>query len=119
MQYAPHVMTAQTDQTICEKRFLSPLTGETQRTLANMMSHQAVKLGYANPAELDVDSTIQSANIAYPAIANWLVKVAILATTVGRGLNQPWHGGAKVEGRPGFQQKGPFPDLAKSSRIKT
>jgi hypothetical protein len=29
-----------------------------------MMSQQAVKLGYANPAELDVDSTVQEANIA-------------------------------------------------------
>ena len=60
------------------------------------MSQQAVKLGYANPAELDVDSTVQSANIAYPAMANLLIKVAILAATVGKGLNQLCHRGAKV-----------------------
>lgn len=76
--------------------FRSRLTAETQRTLANMMSRQAVQLGYANPAELDVDSTVQSANIAYPAIANLLIKVAILAATVGKGLNQFCHEGAKV-----------------------
>lgn len=76
--------------------FRSRLTAETQRTLANMMSQQAVQLGYANPAELDVDSTVQSANIAYPAIANLLIKVAILAATVGKGLNQFCHKGVKV-----------------------
>jgi IS5 family transposase len=32
-----------------------------------MMSQQAVKLGFANPSGLDVDSTVQNANIAYPA----------------------------------------------------
>lgn len=76
--------------------FRSRLTAETQRKLANMMSQQAVNLGYANPAELDVDATIQSANIAYPAMANLLIKVAILAATVGKGLNQLCYGGAKV-----------------------
>ena len=76
--------------------FRSRLTAETQRILANMMSQQAVKLGYANPAELDVDSTVQSANIAYPALVNLLIKVAILAATVGKGLNQLCHRGAKV-----------------------
>ena len=76
--------------------FRSRLTAETQRTLANMMSQPAVKLGYANPAELDVDSTVQSANIAYPAIANLLIKVAILAAKVGKWLNQLCHDGAKI-----------------------
>lgn len=68
--------------------FRSRLSAETQRQLANLMSQQAVRLGYANPAELDVDSTIQEANIAYPAIANLLVKVAVLAATVGKALNK-------------------------------
>lgn len=49
---------------------------------------------------LDVDGftndAVQSANIAYPAMANLLIKVAILAATVGKGLNQLCHGGAKV-----------------------
>lgn len=75
--------------------FRSRLTAETQRKLANMMSQQAVNLGYANPAELDIDSTIQEANIAFPAIANLLIKVAILASRVGKGLNQLCHAGEK------------------------
>lgn len=76
--------------------FRSRLSSETQRNLANMLSQQAVKLGYANPAALDVDSTVQSANIAYPTIANLLVKTAILAATVGKALNQFCHGGASI-----------------------
>jgi len=43
--------------------FRSRLTAETQRALANLISQHAVKLNYANPQELDIDSTIQEANI--------------------------------------------------------
>ncbi len=68
--------------------FRSRLSAETQRKLANLMSQQAVKLGYANPTELDIDSTVQEANIAYPATANLLIKVALLAATVGKALNK-------------------------------
>ena len=75
--------------------FRSRLTAETQRRLANLMSQQAANLGYANPEELDVDSTVQEANIAFPAIANLLIKVAVLASRVGKGLNQLWHAGEK------------------------
>ena len=45
--------------------------------------------------DLDVDSTIQEANIAFPAIANLLVKVAILASRIGKGLNQLCYAGEK------------------------
>lgn len=69
------------DHTIIET-FRSRLTAETQRKLANLMSQQAVRLGYANPAKLDIDSTAQEANIAYPALVNLLIKVAILTKAV-------------------------------------
>ena len=73
--------------------FRSRLTPETQRQLANLISQQATLLGYANPAELDVDSTVQEANISYPALVNLLVKVAIMASTVAKGLNALCHEG--------------------------
>ena len=73
--------------------FRSRLTPETQRKLANLISQQAVRLGYANPAELDVDSTIQEANITYPSLVNLLIKVAIIASRVGKGLNTLCHEG--------------------------
>jgi transposase, IS5 family len=66
---------------------------ETQRKLANLISQQAVRLGYANPAELDVDSTVQEANITYPSLVNLLIKVAIIASRVGKGLNTLGHEG--------------------------
>jgi len=75
--------------------FRSRLTAETQRKLANLMSQQAVHLGYANPAHLDMDSTIQEANIAYPAKPNLLLKVAALAKKVGKALNQRVYQGEK------------------------
>jgi IS5 family transposase len=52
--------------------FRSRLTAETQRQLANLICQHAVRLGYANPSEFDVDSTVQEANITYPALANLL-----------------------------------------------
>lgn len=75
------------------EEFRSRLSAETQRMLANLMSKQAAKLGYATPSELDIDSTVQEANITYPAIANLLVKVAFLAATLGQVLNQLCHEG--------------------------
>lgn len=75
--------------------FRSRLTAKTQRALANLISQQAVRLGYANPTMLDVDSTVQEANIAFPAIANLLVKIAVLASVVGKGLNRLCNGGAR------------------------
>jgi IS5 family transposase len=73
--------------------FRSRLSAETQRQLANIMSLQATRLGYASPATFDVDSTVQEANISYPAMVNLLVKVAILAAKVGKGLNTLCHAG--------------------------
>ena len=76
--------------------FRSLLSPETQRKLANLMSQQAVRLGYANPGELDVDSTVQEANIAYPALVNLLIKVAILTKTVAKRLNKLCHAGQRA-----------------------
>ncbi|STO91754.1 transposase [Fluoribacter dumoffii] len=76
--------------------FRSRLSAETQRKLANLISQQAVKLKFANPEELDVDSAVQEANIAYPALVNLLIKVAILAKTVAKGLNRLCHKGEEV-----------------------
>ena len=66
------------DHTAIES-FRSRLLPETQRALANHLAVQARTLKYANPATLDIDSTVQEANIAWPATANLLVKVAGLA----------------------------------------
>jgi IS5 family transposase len=58
------------------EEFRSRLTPETQRILANETTKVAVALGFADPSEMDIDSTVQEANIAYPADANLMTKLA-------------------------------------------
>ena len=58
------------------EEFRSRLSPETQRTLANEVAGWATKLGCADPAKMDIDSTVQEANISYPADAQLLRKLA-------------------------------------------
>jgi len=69
------------------EEFRSRLLPETQRQLANLISVHAVKLKYANPKMIDIDSTVQEANISYPSATNLLVKVAGLAKRLVKPLN--------------------------------
>lgn len=69
------------------EEFRSRLLPESQRQLANEIAVHAVKLKYAHPAKLDIDSTVQEANISYPSSANLLVKVAGLARRLAKPLN--------------------------------
>lgn len=62
--------------------FRSRLSPETQRALANETAKIAVNLGFADPRETDFDSTVQEANIAYPADANLMTKLAGLGRKV-------------------------------------
>lgn len=71
------------DHTKIEK-FRSRLTPETQRRLANVISRHAVKIGIADATELDIDSTVQEANMTYPTDAKMLRKLAMLAATVSK-----------------------------------
>ncbi|STX55735.1 transposase IS4 [Legionella beliardensis] len=57
------------------EEFRSRLSEETQKTLANLMAKQAVFLGFADPSNVDIDSTIQEANMHYPA-DSCLLKIA-------------------------------------------
>jgi transposase, IS5 family len=58
------------------EEFRSRLSPATQRTLANAVAVWATALGFADPAKLDIDSTVQEANISYPADAQLLRKLA-------------------------------------------
>jgi hypothetical protein len=58
------------------EEFRSRLSPETQRVLANEVAVWATKLGFADPAQMDIDSTVQEANMAYPADAQLLRKLA-------------------------------------------
>ena len=58
------------------EQFRSRLSPETQRTLANELAKVAVALGFGDPGEVDIDSTVQAANVTYPADANLMTKLA-------------------------------------------
>jgi hypothetical protein len=53
---------------------LSRLKPETHCFLANEIARIAARKRFANPAHLDIDSTIQEPNMQYPSISNLLIK---------------------------------------------
>jgi hypothetical protein len=58
------------------EEFRSRLSPDTQRRLANAVAVWATELGFADPSKMDIDSTVQEANMAYPADAQLLRKLA-------------------------------------------
>lgn len=69
------------------EEFRSRLSPETQRKLANAIAVIASKCGYANPANIDIDSTVQEANITYPSRGTLLIKIAGIANRLIKPLN--------------------------------
>ena len=70
------------------EEFRSRLSAETQCKIANLISVQAVKLGFAEPKHIDIDSTIQEANMAYPTDSTLLCKLGQICKKVSRYLNE-------------------------------
>ena len=66
--------------------FRSRLSPATQQQLANLTARHAVHLGIAEPKELDVDSTVQQANITYPTDAKMLRKIGDIASKVAAAI---------------------------------
>lgn len=69
------------------EEFRSRLQPQTQQVLANIIAKIAVELGFAEVHEMDIDSTVQEANIAYPRDIALMVKLAKIAYKVGSYLN--------------------------------
>ena len=68
--------------------FRSRLSPETQCALANALTQLAVKKGFANPGHVDIDSTVQSPDMQFPATVNLLVKAAIVGRRIQKLLNE-------------------------------
>jgi IS5 family transposase len=64
------------------EEFRSRLSPETQRQIANQVAVWATQLGFADPSKMDIDSTVQEANIAYPSDAHLMVKMTFLVNKV-------------------------------------
>ena len=75
------------DHTKIEK-FRSCLSEETQKELANTMAVHAVKLGFADPSDIDIDSTVQEANMIYPADSILLKKLGLMSNKVASFFNK-------------------------------
>jgi IS5 family transposase len=58
------------------EEFRNRLSPETQLYIANAIAKQAVDLGFADPRKVDIDSTVQEANITYPSDARLMVQLA-------------------------------------------
>jgi len=74
------------------EEFRSRLSEETQKSLANLMTKQAVLLGFADPGHVDIDSTVQEANMHYPADSCLLKKLGSMSNKVAHFLNKTLKG---------------------------
>ena len=70
------------------EEFRSRLAPETQRQVSNAIVCWATQLGFADPAKMDLDSTVQEANITYPSDAHLMVKLTLLAGKVWTYLKE-------------------------------
>ena len=70
------------------EEFRSRLSAETQREMANQLAVWAGELGFADPAAMDIDSTVQEANIAYPSDAQLMVKMTLLVNKVSTYMKE-------------------------------
>ena len=86
------------DHTKIEK-FRSRLSPETQKNLANILASHSVKLGFGDPSEIDFDSTVQEANMAYPSDSSLLKKLGAMANKVANYLNTTLQNGIETSGK--------------------
>jgi transposase, IS5 family len=70
------------------EEFRSRLSSDTQQKLANEMAKHAVTMGFADPKHVDIDSTIQEANMNYPADSCLLKKLGTMASKAAKFLNK-------------------------------
>lgn len=75
------------DHTKIEK-FRSRLSEETQKKLANHMAVHAVRLGFGDCSDVDIDSTVQEANMNYPADSILLKKLGLMSNKAANFLNK-------------------------------
>lgn len=73
-------------------RFRNRLSPETQRQICIESIGTANELGFADPSWMDIDSTVQEANMAYPSDACLMKKLALMASKIVDHLSQKTRG---------------------------
>ena len=61
------------------EQFRNRLSPETHKAIADYIVKLAIGLGFGDPSKVDIDSTVQEANISYPSDATLMRKLAIKA----------------------------------------
>ena len=83
------------------EEFRNRLRPETKLMLVNSIASHAVRMGFADPRTLDMDSTIQEANMAYPSDANLMgklgEKVAQVTEWVSKNTKKIMDPGSKID----------------------
>ena len=69
------------------ENFRNRLLPETHKMILDYIVQLAVSLGFADPSKLDVDSTVQEANMSYPSDASLLKKLALKCSKLLDYLN--------------------------------
>ena len=64
------------------EEFRNRLSPETHKAIADYIVKLAIGLGFADPSKVDIDSTVQEANISYPSDATLMKKMALKAYTL-------------------------------------
>ena len=67
--------------------FRSRLSSKTQCELANMIVNHASSLGYCDTSHIDIDSTVQEANMHYPTDSSLLCKLGGMAKRIAKYMN--------------------------------
>jgi len=105
------------------EEFRSRLSPEIQRAIANALAQLAVKLGYADASETDLDSTVQEANIAYPSDASIMTQLCAMGKKFIDYLAKHTRGalpeGADVDMRAVKEKARSYFFLAKNVTIET
>ena len=68
------------------EEFRNRLKPETHREIANYMAQLGCKLGYGDASWMDVDSTVQEANMAYPSDSQLMRKLVLKGKKIAEGL---------------------------------
>ena len=66
----------------------SSLSPENQCALSNQITRLAARKGFAKPKHIDIDSTIQTPDMHYPATINLLLKTAIVGRRIQKILKR-------------------------------
>ena len=61
------------------EEFRNRLSPETHKAIADYIIKLAISLGFADPSKVDIDSTVQEANMSYPSDATLMKKLALIA----------------------------------------